>query len=165
MNWLDVLLLLPILVGIIRGLMRGLVSEVIAVSVVVLGAVGAKIWVRTLSTWFLTQFTWPLGVCDVVAYILLFIGIAVVLSLLSRLLTKFIKAVHLGWVNRLFGGAFGACKYGIIVLIAVFVMDKTNESFHWLDDAPIVKTSIVYPRLVNVTHALFSISWSKYWES
>ena len=89
MNWLDVLLLLPLLVGLVRGLMRGLISEIIAIVVVILGVLGAKLWAPPFSKWLLTQFAWPQGVCDVVAYTLLFLGIAIVLSILARLLTKF----------------------------------------------------------------------------
>ncbi len=158
MNWLDVILLLPLLVGLVRGLMRGLISEVIAIAVVILGVVGARFAAPPFSEWLLHQFAWPQGVCDVVAYTLIFLAIAILLSILAKGLTRFMRAIHLGWANRLAGGLFGICKYGVLVLIAVFIMDKTNESFHYLDDAPVVKTSVVYPQMVKATHALLSIS-------
>ena len=161
MNWLDVLLVLPLVVGLVRGLMRGFISEIIAILVVVLGVLGAKLWASTFSAWLLAQFAWPQGVCDIVAYSLLFLGIAIVLSLLAKLLTKFMHAIHLSWANRILGGLFGIAKYGLVVLFAVFVLDKTNESLHWADDAAIVKTSVVYPQMRKATHALLSLSWSK----
>jgi len=150
MNWLDVVLVLPLVVGLVRGLMRGLVSEIIAFVVVILGVLGAKLWTPTLSAWCMAQFAWPKGVCDVVACTLLFLAVAVALSLLAKLLNRFIRAIHLGWANRLLGAVVGAGKYGVLVLIAVFVMNATNESFHWLDNAPVVQTSVVYPRMVKV---------------
>ena len=152
MNWLDVLILLPLLVGLVRGLMRGLVSEIIAIAVVILGVLGSRLWAQTFSAWLLQQFAWPAEVCDVVAYVLIFLAIAIVLSILAKLLHKFLRAIHLGWANRLLGGAFGICKYGIIVLIVVFAMDRTNEHYHWLDNSPVVKTSVVYPQMVKMTH-------------
>lgn len=158
MNWLDVILLLPLLVGLVRGLMRGLISEVIAIAVVILGVVGARFAAPPFSEWLLQQFAWPQGVCDVVAYTLIFLAIAILLSILAKGLTRFMRAIHLGWANRLAGGLFGICKYGVLVLIVVFIMDKTNESFHYLDDAPVVKTSVVYPQMVKATHALLSFS-------
>ena len=158
MNWLDVLLLLPLLVGLVRGLMRGLVSEIIAIVVVILGVLCARFASPPFSAWLLQQFAWPQGVCDVVAYTLVFLACAVILSLLAKGLTKFLRAIHLGWANRILGAIFGVCKYGLFVLIAVFIMDKTNESFHYLDDAPVVKTSVVYPYMVQATHALLSVS-------
>ena len=154
MNWLDVLILLPLLVGLVRGLMRGLISEIIAFVVVILGVLGSRFAAPPFSAWLLKQFAWPEGVCDVVAYVLLFLAIAIVLSILARLLTKFLRAIHLGWANRLLGGLFGLCKYGILVLIVVFAMDKTNEAFHWLDKSPVVQTSVIYPHAVQITRQI-----------
>ena len=148
MNWLDVLLLIPLLIGLVRGLMRGLVTEVIAILVVIIGVLGARSFAPPFSTWMHKQFAWQGEVCDVVAYVLIFLSIAIVLAILARLLSKFLKAIHLGWANRLFGGVFGICKYAILVLIVVFAMEKTNKSFHWLDKSKVVKTSIVYPYTV-----------------
>ena len=148
MNWLDVLLLIPLLIGLVRGLMRGLVTEVIAMLVVIICVLGARLFAPPFSTWMHKQFAWQGEVCDVVAYVLIFLSIAIVLAILARLLSKFLKAIHLGWANRLFGGIFGICKYAILVLIVVFAMEKTNKSFHWLDKSKVVKTSIVYPYAV-----------------
>lgn len=150
MNWLDVLLLLPLLVGLVRGIIRGLVSEVIAIVVVIFGVLGAKLWAPPFSGWLLGQFAWPQGVCDVVAYVLLFLAIAIVLAIVARLLNKFLRAIHLGWANRLFGGLFGLAKYGIIVMVAVFAIHHTDQAFHWTDNSPVVQTSVVYPYGVKI---------------
>ena len=158
MNWLDVLLVLPLIFGLIRGLMRGLISEIIAIVVVILGVLGARFGAPAFSGWLLSQFAWPQGVCDVVAYILLFLAIAIVLAIVAKLLNKFMKAIHLGWANRLAGGLFGTAKYALIVLVVVFAMDRTNDALHWLDDAPVVNESIVYPYMVHATDALLSFA-------
>ena len=152
MNWFDVLLLLPLLVGLVRGLMRGFVTEVVAILVVILGVLGARWWAPTFAKWMTKQFAWQAEVCDVVAYVLIFLGIAIVLAIIARLLSKFLKAIHLGWVNRLFGGVFGIAKYAIIVLIAVFAMEKTDKSFHWIKKSEAVKTSVIYPYAIEAVH-------------
>lgn len=162
MNWLDVLLLLPLLVGLVRGLMRGLVSEIIAIAVVILGALGSRIWAPPFSTWLLQQFAWPKQVCDIVAYALLFLAIAIVLSIAAHWMTKLLRAIHLGWANRLGGAVFGVAKYGLLILIAVFVMDRSNQAYHWLDESPIVKSSIVYPKMVQLANDLLSFAGSEY---
>ena len=91
MNWLDVLIVLPVLVGLVRGLMRGFITEIIAFVVVILGVL----------------------------------------------------------------------KYGLIVLVVVFVMDRTNDTFHYLDDAEVVQTSFFYPKFVKITDAILSFSRSE----
>lgn len=155
MNWLDAILLLPLVFGLVRGLMHGLISEVITFAVVILGALGARFGAPSCSVWLLHQFAWPQSVCDVVAYTLVFLAIAVVLSVTARLLTKFMRAIHLGWANRLLGGAFGVLKYGIIVLAAVFIMDRGNKAFHWLEESPVVKTSVMYPQMVKLCDIIY----------
>ena len=155
MNWLDVILLLPLLLGLVRGLMRGFISEIIAFAVVILGVLGARFGAPPFAAWLLKQFVWPQNICDIVAYTLVFLAIAIVLSIFAKLMTKFMRAIHLGWANRIFGGLFGVLKYGILVLIAVFVVDRSNKAFHWLDEAPIVKTSIVYPQMVKLCDTIY----------
>lgn len=161
MNWLDVILILPLVVGLVRGLMRGLISEIIAIVVVILGVICAKLWAPPFSAFLLKQFAWPQGVCDVVAYTLLFLGVAIILSILARWLNKLLRAIHLGWANRLFGGIFGLTKYSILVLIVVFALDRTNQSFHYLDESPVVKTSVVYPQMVKIVNRISLLNISQ----
>ena len=154
MNWLDVLLLLPLLVGLIRGLMRGLISEVIAIAAIILGIVGANVFGKPFATWILTQFGWPEAVCSIVSYVLLFLAITIALSLIGQGLTRLIKAIRLGWLNRILGGLFGMCKYGLIVLFIVFILDKTNEAFHWFEKAQVFKSSVVYPQMIRLERSI-----------
>lgn len=135
--------------------MRGLVSEVIAILVVILGVLGSRMFAPSFSGWLLTQFAWPKEVCDVVAYILLFLGIGIALSLCARLLARFLRAIHLSWANRLLGGVFGVCKYGIVVLVVVFAMDRINHHFHWFDNSPVVQSSVVYPYTVKACSIIY----------
>lgn len=162
MNWLDILLLLPLLVGLVRGLMRGLVSEVIAIAVVILGVLGSKLWAPPFSKWLLTQFSWPQQVCDVVAYLLIFLAIAILLSIAAHWMTKVLSAIHLGWANRLGGAVFGVAKYGLILLFVVMIMDRTNQAYHWLDDSPVVKSSVVYPYMTKIANDILSFTGSEF---
>lgn len=158
MNGIDVLILLPVLICLIRGLMRGFVSEVIALAVVVFGALGARLVAPPFSGAIQDAFAWPAGTCDVIAYVLIFLTVAMILSLLARNMTRFLNAIHLGWANKLLGGVFGAGKACMIILIVVFIMERTNDEYHYLDDAPILKESVLYPKVVKATHDLLSFS-------
>ncbi len=153
-NWLDVLILLPLLVGLVRGIMRGFISEIIAFVVVIFGVLGARMVAPSFSAWLLRSFAWPQEVCNVVAYVLVFLAIAILLSLLARMLTRLLRVIHLGWINRTLGGVFGLLKFAVLILIVVFAMEHTNRTFHWLDKAEIVKTSILYPYAVEAVDQL-----------
>ena len=149
MTWLDIVILLPLLVGLVRGTMRGLITEVIAIAAVILGFIGAKIWGHVFSAWLLEQFTWPQPVCDAVAYALLFLGIAIALNIAGRLLSKLLKAINLGWINRVLGATFGLLKWGLIVLALVFCINKLDNQFNFIQ--PDLKNqSIIYPVAVDL---------------
>ena len=129
--------------------MRGLITEVIAILAVILGFIGAKIWGQDSSAWLLTQFTWPQPVCDAVAYALLFLGIAVALAIVGKLLSKLLKAISLAWLNRLLGALFGLLKWGLIVLAIVFCVNKLDQQFHFLQPE-LKQQSIIYPEAVKL---------------
>ena len=147
MTWLDIVILLPLLIGLVRGLMKGLITEIIAILAVVFGFIGAKLWGAPFSTWLAAQFTWPTAVCDAVAYALLFVAITLAMNIIGKLITKLLKKVHLGWMNRLCGGAFGIVKWALVVLTIVFCVNKADEYFHFLK--PELKSkSLLYPKAV-----------------
>lgn len=156
MNWLDVIILLPLLIGLVRGLMRGLVTELIAILAVILGCVGARIWGPVFSHWIAQQVSWAQAVCDVIAYALLFLAIAVVLNLLGKLFSRLLKAIHLGFVNRLLGAIFGSLKWAIIVLTLVFLTDRLDQQFHFMKDS-VKSKSVTYQPAVQSANACLSV--------
>ena len=142
-SWLDIVILLPLLIGIVRGLMRGLVIELTAILAVVLGLVGAKLWGTLFSVWLIQQFAWPEAICTVVAYALLFLGITISLNLLAKLLSKLFKAVNLSWLNRLGGAVFGIVKWTAIMLLVVLCVHRLDDQFHFFQD-DLKQQSIIY---------------------
>ena len=143
MSWLDIIILLPLLIGLVRGLMKGLVIEITSIVAIILGVVGSRLWGAMFATWLLRQFAWPESVCVVLAYALLFVGISILLHLVAKLLTKLFKKVSLGWLNRLLGGIFGTLKWAIIVLTMVLCVHRLDEQFHFIQ-SDLKQKSVVY---------------------
>ncbi len=154
-SWLDVVIALPILIGLVRGVMRGLVSEVTAIAAVIIGYVGARLWGQSMSAWLVTQAQWPEPVCNLVAYSLLFLGITLSLNLLGKLLSKLLKAIHLGWANRLLGAVFGAGKWAIIVLIVVYLVSQLDAQWHVLP-AQLKQSSVLYEPMARIAQQMLT---------
>ena len=149
MTWLDLAILLPLLIGIVTGLIRGVVTELFTVLSVVGGFFGAKLWAGDFSSWMHHQFNWADSICDVLAYALLFLAIAVVLSIIGNLLSKLLKAIKLGIVNRLLGALFGVCKWVLIMLVIVFCVSRADNYFGFLksdlkNNSPVYKAAVIY---------------------
>ena len=146
MTWLDILILLPLLIGLIRGLMKGLIVEVTSIVAIILGFLGAKLWSATFASWLIQQFEWSETACIVVAYALLFAGIALALNLVARLLSKLFQKIQLGWLNRLLGGIFGTAKWGIVIVALVLCVHNMDKQFQFIQPE-LKEKSVVYTTL------------------
>ena len=155
MTWLDILILLPLLIGLVRGLMRGFVVEITTIVALIAAFVGSRLWGAPFAQWLLKQFVWPEAVCSVVAYALIFIGIALFLNIVARLISRLFKAISLGWLNRLLGAIFGIVKWGLVVMLLVLGVHRLDSQFHFFNDN-LKAHSTVY----NTTVSLADKTWN-----
>ena len=155
MSWLDIIILLPLLIGLIRGLMKGLIGEVFSIAAVILGLVGAKMWSAQFASWLLLQFEWPEAVCIVIAYALLFLGIALALNIVAHLLAKLFQKISLGWLNRLAGGIFGIAKWGLVILVIVFGLHRLDTDFQFINKE-LKDQSIVYTQCTQIAEKIWN---------
>lgn len=153
--WLDVIILLPLLFGLIRGLIRGMVTELNAVLALVLGVLGAKVWGPDFGNWLHHFSSWNTDLCMIIAYIALFLAIAIVLHLVGEVLQKTLKKIKLQWVNRLMGAICGTLKWAIIVLVLVFIVGQADKNFHFIPDNLKAK-SITYQPALNCVNKIWA---------
>jgi len=152
--WLDIILLLPLIYGLIRGIMRGAIGEVNTVLALILGIIGARMWGPALTIWIEHTCHWQLQLCTLLAYVSIFLAVAIVLNLIGAALQKLMKAIKLSWVNRLLGGVCGTLKWAIIMLVLLFVVDLADQQFHLLPK-DVKQKSIVYQPAVDSAHQIW----------
>ena len=135
--------------------MRGLVREVTAIAAVVLGYFGTRLWGNAFAAWLLGQFQWPEPVCNLVAYSLLFLGITITLNIVGALLSKLLRAIHLGWANRLLGAVFGAGKWVIILLVIIYLIGQADAQWHVMPDS-LRESSLLYNPALSFANEIVS---------
>lgn len=153
--WLDVVIILPLLFGMIRGLMRGLIAELNAVLAVLLGVIGARMWGSGFSGWLQNAFGWNSTICTIISYVLIFFAIAIIINLIGHALQKLMKAIKMGWVNRLVGGICGAVKWAIILLVIVFIIGQMDQLFNIMPN-DLKQQSKLYPTTLQTANKLWS---------
>ena len=146
MSWLDIIILLPLLIGLVRGLMKGLIVEIFSIAAILLGFFGAKFWSAGFAAWLIKQFEWNETAAIVIAYAILFAGIALTLNIAARLLSKLFQKIALGWLNRLAGGLFGVAKWGIVIMALVFCINQLDKHFQILKPE-LKEKSVVYTHI------------------
>lgn len=129
MNSLDLLILIPIAVGFIFGLFKGLIKELTSLAAIILGIYGAKMLAPAVSDILIKSFEFSAKTAKPLAYLLLFIAIAILLLILANVVDKVFSSLSLGGLNKLMGGIFGGLKYALIVSVLLNVFDALDSRF------------------------------------
>ena len=125
MTSFDYAVLIIIGISIIVSLMRGAVREMLSI----LGWIAAFYVAKTYALQLI-----PLLPQDIpsdqlrvlAAFLILFLGVLLVVALLSIALSSIINKIGLSWLNRFFGALFGFAKGLFIVCVLVFLAGLTS---------------------------------------
>ena len=154
MNSFDVVFFVALTYGLIRGLIKGLVIEVSGMIALVFGIFGAFKFSSVLGNFLIDYVNWEPKIIQIISFILLFIGIIYCISLLAKMLTKALKIIALGLLNRLAGGLFGVLKW-ITILSAFTLIYREINTIVTLMPKTVLEESISYPFLSNLSSILF----------
>lgn len=120
MTWPDYVIIAILALSAGFGLLRGFVREVAALLVWALAFIGSVQHSGVVSN-YLTGITDSPTVHLVLAFILLFVGIVVLGSIVTRILVKLVTVSGLGGTDRLLGLLFGAVRGSVIAALAVLL--------------------------------------------
>ncbi|MCK9379583.1 MAG: CvpA family protein [Sulfuritalea sp.] len=135
MTAFDYAVLAVILASVLLGLWRGVVSEILALAAWVVAFFVARAEASVVANWLAGQIAEP-GLRLAAAYVLIFIGVLLVFAIARMLISLMLKAVGLGLLDRLLGGAFGVLRGILVVWMAVLVAGMTSlPRADWWHDA------------------------------
>ena len=132
MNYIDIVLLILLAWGLIQGLRNGLVHEVASLAALILGIWGAIKFSDLTAGWLIEQFNFTGKYLHLVAFAITFIGIVIAVHFVAKVVDKLVKAVALGWINRLSGAAFGILKTALIVSVLLVILNTLDRKTHFL---------------------------------
>ncbi|CAA6814960.1 MAG: Colicin V production protein [uncultured Thiotrichaceae bacterium] len=154
LNYIDIGIVVLTLLSALVGFVRGFVREAISLTTWVAAIALAFIFAETLSAKLPFNISHDLARMGV-SFLLIFIGVIVLGSIINYLFTKAISAIGLGAVDRVLGGAFGVLRGALIVTLAVLLLGlgltpitemdlwKTSQLIpHFSDAAEWLKESI-----------------------
>ena len=138
-DWLDVtlfdyLILFVLLCSVIISTMRGLIKEILSLVSWLVSFVVANAYGATLADW-LPSFIPGQTLRLIAAFLVLFIGVRLLMSLLMKAVDALIKASGLSLADRGLGGLFGLARGCLIVMVAVLLSGMTSipQQGFWKD--------------------------------
>lgn len=127
MNWFDVLVGILLLIAFIDGYRKGLIMQLVGLATLVLAAIfGGRLAERILPEIIRLIDISPVS-ARVLSFVLAFALIAIILSLIGRLIQKFVDVVLLSFINRLLGSVVAMATMMLflsILLNLILVFDK-----------------------------------------
>jgi membrane protein required for colicin V production len=149
MNWLDFILAGIIILGIIRGLMKGFILEVSSFIGVIAGILAARLWYINLASQLQVWLDISLYYAKPLAFITIFFATVILFHLIAVIINKLVKAIALGWLNRLLGAIFGGLKLILILCITITVIEIFNAKITFISGETTEK-SILYKPMGNI---------------
>ena len=144
MNYLDIILIIPLAYGLVQGLRKGIVKEIAGLLAILFGIYLARYWALPVSQALVDLTGWTLNLCTPLAYAVVFIAVSLSITLLSYMLTNM-----LGWLNRLLGGAFGIIKM-LLLLSVILNFVAIVDQFMPVKEKPVVQNSLFYKPIEDV---------------
>ena len=143
MNYIDIVIGGLVLYGAVKGFSKGLIVEAASLIALFLGLFGALLFSssvgKLLENYIGSDKIPPSGVL----FVLTFIIIIITINFLAKFLTRVLKTVALGGVNRALGAVFGGLKYVLILSGIVIILDQFEFLFAFME-ADVIDESTLY---------------------
>ena len=152
LNYIDLAVVCLLVYGLARGAYRGFFVEVSSLLALVLGVFGALHFSSFTASLLSNYIEWDY--LPLLSFALTFIGIMIGVAWVGKLLTKLAKVVLLGFLNRLLGALFGACKWLVICGVIVWILGQIDVFFSFLPET-IKESSLVFQPLEELSAYLF----------
>ncbi len=154
MNYIDLIIAIPLVWGVFVGFKNGLIIEVASLAALLLGIFGAIHFSDLTANFLVTNLNITTQYINLIAFAVTFVGIVIVVHLLAKMIDKLVKAVALGFVNRLLGMVFGLIKYAFIISIILVIINAINRNKTFISEEKI-ENSILYKPLSAFAPTIF----------
>ena len=134
MTWLDYAVIGVFAISLMVGAWRGLVREVVSILGWVIAFLAANLFAGPLGPSMPEAIPSP-ELRVAAAYVAVFVVSLILTSLAGLILSKVVKAVGLGGIDRLLGALFGAARGVLILLAAALLAGLTSApaQAYWRD--------------------------------
>lgn len=155
MALLDIIILCCFIPAIIIGIRKGLTLQLVSLAVLYFGIKLAIRFSPAIAGWIVNLIpTMPDIWAKAIAFVLIFLAIALVLGLLGKLADEIIKISMLRWLNRLLGVVAAVIVFAIGIAVLVNVVDSINNTLGFIPKEKIAESRL-YPLMLDFSKELF----------
>ena len=124
MSFIDIIVLLVLFASLIFGFFRGFVKELLSLMAWAFAFFVAYYFSSSVAI--ILPFEAEFSIKYVGSFVIIFISVLIISSILIKFLSTFIHKIGLGASNIILGGLFGILRGIIVVYLLIFVIEKTS---------------------------------------
>lgn len=122
-NFLDIIILIPLLLWARQGYRKGLIISVASLAALVLGLYFAFFFSDYTANQLTQHFTIDPEYLALVSFIITFVVVVLAVILVGNIAQKFIDVLMLGFLNKAAGLVFGILKGALYLSILIFLIN------------------------------------------
>lgn len=129
MNYIDIVLCIPLVWGLYKGFMKGLIVEAATLIAFGLGVWGG-LYFSELCAHNIKEFlNWNSPYLPIISFAITFLGIVILVYFIAKLIQKMAEGMALGGINKIGGALFGSLKFALVMSVVIFVMNAVEKSY------------------------------------
>ncbi len=156
MNIFDILILIILGAFTLKGLVRGLMKELCTLVGLIAGALLALNFHGPLAESMVLAFSLPEQLCAILAFLAIFLLTMLIFIFIGMILSRYVKLMYVGGLNRVAGGLFGLVQGILILSLIVFALTLRPLPVG-LDDQ--LEVSTLAPPFIHLGEQMFDSSW------
>jgi len=123
MNWLDIVLAIPLLWFMYKGFRNGLIIELASLAALILGIFIALHFSFYAEDYLRENFEIAEKYLYIISFAITFVIVALSVFLVGKIIHKLVSIVALGFLNRLAGGIFGLLKAALVLSVILYFLN------------------------------------------
>lgn len=129
MNYIDIILCIPLVWGLYKGFTKGLIIEAATMVAFALGVWGGIHLSDFLANKISEGFNWQSKYLPIVSFALTFLVIVILVYFIAKLIQRMVDGMALSAINKIGGAVFGALKFAMVMSVIIFMIDAVEESY------------------------------------
>ena len=149
MSYLDIFLIIIIGWGAYNGFLNGLVKELASILGIIFGIYLAKNYYSFLDQKLYLLFESEANYLSLISAVIIFLLTIMIFKIVASFLTKFLKLIALGLLNKIIGAIFGVLKSLLILCVIIFVFSKINNAVNIIEKDKL-QESFIYTEIERI---------------
>jgi len=155
MNLIDVFIGVILLLGFYSGFRKGLIVELTSLMGLILGIAGAYYISKHYGLYIGQWLNWDDEYLKITTFLVSFILIIIVVSLIGKGITKLMDMVALGTINQILGGVFGLLKFALLISVLLLLFNVINREVKVVQQKTLDE-SLTYPILNGLSEKVWT---------